>query len=37
MPNRLNVCVSDKEVEALRRASDELSCTRSQVVRLLIH
>lgn len=37
MPNRLNVRVSDEELEALRRASAELSCSRSQVVRLLIH
>ena len=34
---RLNVRVSDEELEALRRASAELSCSRSQVVRLLIH
>lgn len=37
MPNRLNVHVSDEELEALSRASAELSCSRSQVVRLLIH
>lgn len=37
MPNRLNVRVSDEELEALSRASAELSCSRSQVVRLLIH
>lgn len=37
MPRRLNVRVSDEELEALRRASAELSCSRSQVVRLLIH
>ena len=36
MPNRLNVRVSDEELEALRRASAELSCSRSQVVRVLI-
>ncbi|MCH4081133.1 MAG: hypothetical protein LKE92_03210 [Atopobiaceae bacterium] len=36
MPNRLNVRMSDEELEALRRASAELSCSRSQVVRLLI-
>ena len=37
MSNRLNVHVSDEELEALSRATAELSCTRSQVVRLLIH
>lgn len=37
MPNRLNVLVSDGELEALDRASAEMVCSRSQVVRLLIH
>ena len=37
MPRRLNVRISDGELEALDRASAELGCSRSQVVRLLIH
>ena len=37
MPNRLNVRVSDGELGALDRASAEMGCSRSQVVRLLIH
>lgn len=37
MPRRLNVRISDGELEALDRASTEMGCSRSQVVRLLIH
>lgn len=37
MPRRLNVRISDCKLDALSLASVELSCTRSQVVRLLIH
>ena len=37
MPRRLNVRVSDGELEALDRASAGMGCSRSQVVRLLIH
>ncbi|NMF26108.1 hypothetical protein HF885_06665 [Olsenella umbonata] len=37
MPRRLNVRISDGELEALDRASAEMGCSRSQVVRLLIH
>lgn len=37
MPWRLNVRVSDGELEALDRASAGMGCSRSQVVRLLIH
>lgn len=34
MPRRLNVRISDGELEALDRTSAELGCSRSQVVRL---
>ena len=37
MPRRLNVRVSDGELEALDRASAGMGCSRSQVVRPLIH
>ena len=37
MPRRLNVRISDGELEALDRASAEMGCSRSQVVRLLVH
>lgn len=37
IPNRLNVRISDKGLKALRRASADLSCSKSQVMRLLIH
>ncbi|MBO7665732.1 MAG: hypothetical protein J6S33_04330 [Aeriscardovia sp.] len=37
MPRRLNVRISDGEFEALDRASAEMGCSRSQVVRLLVH
>ena len=37
MPRRLNVRISDGELETLDRASAEMGCSRSQVVRLLIH
>jgi antitoxin component of RelBE/YafQ-DinJ toxin-antitoxin module len=37
MTRRLNVRVSDGELEALHRASAEMGCSRSQVVRLLVH
>jgi hypothetical protein len=37
MPRRLNVRVSDGELEALDRASALMGCSRSQVVRLLMH
>jgi len=37
MPRRLNVRISDGDFEALDRASTEMGCSRSQVVRLLIH
>ena len=37
MPRRLNVRISDVELEVLDRASAELGCSRSQVVRLLVH
>ncbi len=37
MTMRLNIRVSDGELEALDRASAEMGCSRSQVVRLLIH
>ena len=37
MPRRLNVRISDGELEVLDRASAEMGCSRSQVVRLLVH
>lgn len=37
MPRRLNVRISDCELGALDRASAGMGCSRSQVVRLLIH
>ncbi|WP_330958680.1 hypothetical protein [Olsenella absiana] len=37
MPRRLNVRVSDGELGALDRASAEMGCSRSQVVRPLVH
>lgn len=37
MPRRLNIRASDGELEALDRASAEMGCSRSQVVRLLVH
>ena len=37
MPRRLNVRISDGEFETLDRASAEMGCSRSQVVRLLVH
>ena len=37
MPRRLNVRISDSELEALDRASAEMGCSRSQVVWLLVH
>jgi hypothetical protein len=37
MPRRLNVRISDVELGVLDRASAEKGCSRSQVVRLLIH
>lgn len=37
MPRRLNVRISDVELGALDRASAEMGCSRSQVVRLLVH
>lgn len=37
MPRRLNVRISDVELGVLDRASAEMGCSRSQVVRLLIH
>lgn len=37
MMRRLNVRVSDGELEALDRRTSEMDCSRSQVVRLLVH
>ena len=37
MTRRLNVRISDGELEALDRASAEMGCSRGQVERLLIH
>ena len=37
MPRGLNVRISYCELDALDRASDEMGCSRSQVVRLLVH
>lgn len=37
MTRRLNVHVSDRELEALHRASAEMGCSRIQLVRLLVH